>query len=77
MLFVPTMSKDHLNLVFFLERDRLAIRARVSFVIIKLFKVLNVVDIVWHFGSSTRNADFITRGTRFLLLLRLCTVVRV
>jgi hypothetical protein len=52
-LFIPLMSQNNLNLIFFLVlRIRIDIVSRTRLIRIEFFKVSNVVDVVGDFDSA-------------------------
>ena len=68
---VTRMTQDSLNLVFLLVWNIgiYVVTILFFYLLLKLFEVLNIVDIVWDLCASTGDADLVRGRTRFLLLL--------
>ena len=77
MLFVSVVSQHQLYLILFLDRGGFAIHARLPLFLVKLLKVLNIVDVVRDLGAPARDANLVAGDARFLLLLGPRAVVRV
>ena len=74
---IPGVIEDSLNFIFLLQVVmglRVNIVGGVGLVIIKLAKILDVVDIVWDLAASAGYTDFIARGTCSFLLLGARTI---
>ena len=68
---VTTMTQDCLDFILLVVLDIGIdiVTILILDILLKLFKVLNIVNVIRDLGSPTRDADFIKRWPRFLLLL--------